>query len=111
MQITLLRDCVLVKPIVNLRGDIPSTSKIIIPDTETTDKRRFVLKAKVVRCGPGRRSKKTGDLLPLTVKEGDTVLIREWSGQKIKEGPRGNQETYLLITDVREEIMARYEAP
>ena len=40
--------------------------------------------AKVIATGPGRRSAQTGEVIPVAVKEGDTVLLPEYGGQTIK---------------------------
>jgi len=57
-----------------------TASGIIIPDTATKEKPQ---KGKVIAVGPG----KSGDdnkKIPMEVKEGDTVLFKEWGGTKIK---------------------------
>ncbi len=40
--------------------------------------------AKVIATGPGRRNVQTGEVIPVAVKEGDTVLLPEYGGQTIK---------------------------
>lgn len=42
-----------------------------------------VNEAQVVAVGPGRRTN-SGDLVPVAVKEGDTVLLPEYGGQSVK---------------------------
>lgn len=57
-----------------------TVSGIIIPDTATKEKPQ---KGLVIAVGPG----KTGDdnkKIPMEVKEGDTVLFKEWGGTKVK---------------------------
>lgn len=39
---------------------------------------------RVIATGPGRRAPLSGDLLPPSVKEGDTVLLPEYGGQTLK---------------------------
>lgn len=39
---------------------------------------------RVIATGSGRRSALSGDVVPLAVKEGDTVLLPEYGGQTIK---------------------------
>jgi len=39
---------------------------------------------RVIAAGPGRRSALSGDLVPPSVKEGDTVLLPEYGGQVLK---------------------------
>lgn len=43
-----------------------------------------VNKAAVVAVGPGRRNLSNGELIPVSVKEGETVLLPEYGGQTIK---------------------------
>lgn len=45
---------------------------------------RQVNKAAVVAVGPGRRNLTNGELIPVSVKEGDNVLLPEYGGQTIK---------------------------
>lgn len=57
-----------------------TASGIIIPDTASKEKPQ---KGKVIAVGPG----KVGDdneRVPMEVKEGDTVLFKEWGGSKVK---------------------------
>jgi len=43
-----------------------------------------VNKAEVVAVGPGRRNLTNGEIIPVSVKEGDQVLLPEYGGQTIK---------------------------
>lgn len=38
----------------------------------------------MVAVGPGRRNLQSGELIPVSVKEGDKVLLPEYGGQVIK---------------------------
>lgn len=73
-----------------------TASGIIIPDTASKEKPQ---KGKVVAVGPG----KVGDdneRVPMEVKEGDTVLFKEWGGSKVKlEG-----KDYLIFKE--EDVLA-----
>ncbi len=51
---------------------------IIIPDTA----KEKPMQGKVVAVGPGKRSD-SGDLSPLDVKAGDTVIFGKWSGTEV----------------------------
>ena len=42
-----------------------------------------VLEATVISCGAGGRNEK-GDLLPMSVKPGDRVLLPEYGGVKVR---------------------------
>lgn len=52
---------------------------IIIPDTA----REKPQEGEVVAVGPGGRNER-GELVPLDVKAGDTVLFGKWSGTEVK---------------------------
>lgn len=43
-----------------------------------------VNRASVVAVGPGRRNLTNGELIPVSVKEGEVVLLPEYGGQNIK---------------------------
>lgn len=43
--------------------------------------------ARVIAVGPGLRTK-DGDLIPVTVKEGDSVLLPEYGGSQVKLGEK-----------------------
>ena len=38
----------------------------------------------VVAVGPGRRNLQSGEVMPVSVKEGDKVLLPEYGGQVLK---------------------------
>lgn len=52
---------------------------IIIPDTA----REKPQEGEVIAVGPGARNER-GELVPLDVKAGDTVLFGKWSGTEVK---------------------------
>ena len=65
------------------------------PHSDTLTKKRSSLsppfffflqlaEGRVIAAGPGRRSALSGDLVPTSVKEGDTVLLPEYGGQALK---------------------------
>ena len=56
----------------------------------------------VVEAGPGLHAE-NGQLIPLSVKVGDSVLLPEYGGQKVK---LGDQELYIYKDS---EIIARVE--
>jgi chaperonin GroES len=75
---------VLLKPLedrVIVRIDLPeekTAGGLFIPDSASTRPNR----GQVVAAGPGRRNKK-GQLRPLDVKTGDSILFPEYAGTKI----------------------------
>ena len=74
-----LADRVLVKP--EDGGDEKTPSGIIIPDTARKEKPERGL---VVAVGEGRRSDK-GDLVPMRVKVGDTIILSSWQDTVISK--------------------------
>ena len=60
-------------------GDIKSKGGIIIPDNAKEKPQE----GEVVAVGPGLRDD-TGELIPLDVKAGDTVLFGKWSGTEVR---------------------------
>ena len=52
---------------------------IIIPDTV----KEKPMQGEVLSVGPGGRNEK-GDLVPMDVKVGDTILFGKWSGTEVK---------------------------
>lgn len=55
-------------------------SGIVIPDTA---ERERPIKGKVLAVGPGKRNEK-GELIPLSVKVGDTVLFKKYGPDEIE---------------------------
>lgn len=76
LSISPLGDRVVVKP---LSREEVSTSGIIIPDTASREKPE---RGTVVAVGPGRYD--DGDLLPMGVKVGDTVLFSKYGYDEVK---------------------------
>ena len=72
---------------------------IIIPDTAKEKPQQ----GKVVAAGKGK-AKDDGKVLPLDVKEGDTILFGKYSGQDIKI----DGEEYLIMRE--DEVLAVLEA-
>ncbi|MBA8905181.1 co-chaperone GroES [Aminobacter sp. NyZ550] len=60
-------------------GDIKSKGGIIIPDNAKEKPQQ----GEVLAVGPGTRDE-SGNLIPLDVKAGDTVLFGKWSGTEVK---------------------------
>jgi len=84
-----LGDRVLVRP--NIAGDEKSPSGIIIPDTAQKEKPE---QGKVVAVGEGKRNEK-GDVLPMRIKEGDTVVFSKYGFDEIKI----EDEEYYIVSE------------
>jgi chaperonin GroES len=75
MKFRPLHDRVLIKP---LDEDEKTSGGIIIPDTAKEKPQQ----GKVLATGPGARDEQ-GNLVPMDVKVGDTVLFGKWSGNEV----------------------------
>ncbi|MCZ4282080.1 co-chaperone GroES [Kiloniella laminariae] len=73
-----LHDRVVVEP---LDQEEKTSGGIIIPDTA----KEKPMQGKVTAVGTGSRGE-DGKVVPLDVKEGDTVLYGKWSGTEVKLG-------------------------
>jgi chaperonin GroES len=71
-----LFDYLLIEP---LEGETKLPSGIVIPDTAKEKPQE----GKVLAVGPGRRDEK-GDVIPMSVKAGSTVMYKKWGGTEIK---------------------------
>ncbi len=79
MSLQPLEDRIIVKP-----GEAEETtvSGLVIPDT-AKEKPQL---GEVLAVGPGRRSEQTGEIIPLDVKVGDTVVYSKYGGTEITDG-------------------------
>ena len=77
MNLQPLEDRIVVRP-----SDSESTtaSGLVIPDTAKEKPQQ----GDVLAVGPGRRSEQTGELVPMDVAEGDTVVYSKYGGTEIK---------------------------
>ena len=75
MKIKPLEDRIVVRP----HAEEVTASGIVIPDTAQETPR----KGEVLAVGPGKRSEQTGELVPLGVSEGDTVIYDKFRGTDI----------------------------
>jgi co-chaperonin GroES (HSP10) len=62
----------------------PPTPSFDSPPLTATTKQRQLTEGKVVAVGPGRRAPLSGEVIPVSVKEGDTVLLPEYGGTPLK---------------------------
>jgi len=67
-----------------------TASGLVIPDTAKEKPQQGT----VVAVGPGKRSEQTGDLIPVDVREGDTVLFSKYGGTEVKV----DGVEYLILT-------------
>ena len=76
MNLQPLEDRIVVRP-----SDSESTtaSGLVIPDPAQEKPQQ----GDVLAVGPGRRSDQTGDLVPMDVAEGDTVVYSKYGGTEI----------------------------
>ena len=90
MNLQPLEDRIVVRP-----SDFESTtaSGLVIPDTAKEKPQQ----GDVLAVGPGRRSEQTGDLVPMDVAEGDTVVYSKYGGTEITVGGED-----LLILNARD---------
>lgn len=72
-----LRDNVIIKKI---DEDVTESGLIVVEETGKFDP----YKGEVLKVGPGRISPE-GNRLPMSVKEGDIVIYKQYAGHKIKE--------------------------
>jgi chaperonin GroES len=82
-------DRILVKPDISV--DDKSPSGIIIPDTAQNEKPE---RGKVIAVGDGKRNEK-GDILPMRIKVGDTVLFSKYGFDEIKV----DDEEYYMVSE------------
>ena len=70
-----------------------TASGLVIPDTAQEKPQQ----GDVLAVGPGRRSDQTGELVPMDVAEGDTVVYSKYGGTEITVGGED-----LLILNARD---------
>ena len=90
MNLQPLEDRIVVRP-----SDFEATtaSGLVIPDTAKEKPQQ----GDVLAVGPGRRSENTGELVPMDVAEGDTVVYSKYGGTEITLGGED-----LLILNARD---------
>lgn len=95
MQVTPIRDRILVKPIAS---DTTTSGGIFIPDNATDSP----IKGTVISTGTGRITD-DGTVIPLEVSSGSVVMYLKGAGQVIKV----NEEDHLILTE--DQILAIVE--
>src|SRR5436190_24317999 len=76
MSLKPLDDRIVVEP---NEAEQTTASGLVIPDTAKEKPQQ----GEVLAVGPGRRSENTGELIPLDVKKGDTVVYSKYGGTEI----------------------------
>jgi chaperonin GroES len=76
MNLQPLEDRIVVRP---NESEETTASGLVIPDTAKEKPQQ----GEVLAAGPGKRSEHTGDLLPVDVKVGDTVVYSKYGGTEI----------------------------
>ena len=76
MNLKPLDDRIVVKP---NEAEERTASGLVIPDTAKEKPQQ----GSVLAVGPGKRSETSGDLIPLDVKVGDTVLYSKYGGTEV----------------------------
>ena len=67
-----------------------TSSGLVIPDTAKEKPQQGT----VIAVGPGKRSDQTGEVIPMDLKAGDTVLFSKYGGTEVKvEGTE-----YLILS-------------
>jgi chaperonin GroES len=76
MALKPLEDRIVVRP---SEAEEKTASGLVIPDTAKEKPQQ----GEVLAVGPGRRSEQSGDLIPLDVQVGDTVVYSKYGGTEI----------------------------
>ncbi len=79
MNLKPLDDRIVVKP---NEAETQTASGLVIPDTAKEKPQQ----GSVLAVGPGRRSDSTGEIIPLDIKVGDTVLYSKYGGTEVTVG-------------------------
>lgn len=91
MDLKPLDDRIVVKP---SESEETTASGLVIPDTAKEKPQQ----GEVLAVGPGKRSETTGDLIPVDVSVGDTVVYSKYGGTELSSG--GEDLLVLSARDV-----------
>jgi len=86
MQLHPLEDRIVVRP---NGAEATTASGLVIPDTAKEKPQQ----GEVLAAGPGRRAENSGELIPLGVKVGDTVVYSKYGGT---EGAVDGEDLLIL---------------
>ena len=87
MNLQPLEDRIVVRP---AAPEQTTASGLVIPDTATEKPQQ----GEVLAAGPGKRSDQTGEVIPMDVGVGDTVVYSKYGGTEISSAG----EDLLLLT-------------
>ena len=90
MKLQPLEDRIVVRP---GEGEETTASGLVIPDTAKEKPQQ----GEVLAVGPGKRSDNTGELIPMDVSVGDTVVYSKYGGTELNSGGED-----LLILSARD---------
>jgi chaperonin GroES len=76
MNLQPLEDRIVVRP---SEGEATTASGLVIPDTAKEKPQQ----GEVLAVGPGKRSDTTGEIIPMDVAAGDTVVYSKYGGTEI----------------------------
>ena len=76
MKLQPLEDRIVVRP---AEAEEMTASGLVIPDTAKEKPQQ----GEVLAVGPGRRSEQSGEIIPLDIKTGDTVVYSKYGGTEI----------------------------
>jgi len=79
MNLKPLEDRIVVRP---NEAETQTASGLVIPDTAKEKPQQ----GEVLAVGPGKRSDTSGDLIPVDIKVGDTVLYSKYGGTEVAVG-------------------------
>ena len=91
-----LEDRIVVKP---SEGEEMTASGLVIPDTAKEKPQQ----GEVLAVGPGRRSEQSGEIIPLGIDVGDTVVYSKYGGTEIAV----DGEDVLILTS--RDVLAKVE--
>ena len=91
MNLQPLEDRIVVRP---SESEETTASGLVIPDTAKEKPQQ----GEVLAVGPGRRSEQTGELVPMEVAAGDTVVYSKYGGTEISNA--GEDLLILNASDV-----------
>src|SRR5207253_3968046 len=97
MNLQPLEDRIVVRP---NESEEKTASGLVIPDTAKEKPQQ----GEVLAAGPGRRSDQTGEIIPLDVAVGDTVVYSKYGGTEINVDGED-----LLILNGRD-VLAKFAA-
>ena len=90
MNLKPLDDRIVVKP---NEAETQTASGLVIPDTAKEKPQQ----GSVLAVGTGKRAEATGDIIPLDIKVGDTVLYSKYGGTEVAAGGED-----LLVLNARD---------